>query len=356
MNAKSLMLLSAVLAMSVAWAEDGGEDETDQLVAEAEAQQKKAQEPRRAVFRTLPECRLVRGIVEYLKVGGGAWQAVDQGRYYPLGSGFRVRNGGRLELWFGPDSSVVIEGDASFFTKAQPLGEKSRTVVLDKGKVTVRLANDFVPGGFFVAAPGFLVKDMQGTMSFLAANKGDGDEVIIDCVSGAMTVEGRHFKIPAMPTGTQIRIRTSADSLQTLLYGLSGNCLTELDQGLKYRREVDEDGKVKELVETSTLKWHLSPQTKVRIARMVPEIGERLSVSMLTFDAAGNLKNNFAFAEGRPQVNSGEIVPPEAKDKEELAKRAAEATGEGAPGGEASTDETSDKEDKENNNSEEEEE
>ena len=52
-----------------------------------------------------------------------------------------------------------------------------------------------------------------------------------------------------------------------------------------------------------------------------------LAVSVMTFDADGILKNNFAYTEEQAAVNSGELVPASKEESERLAKRAAEATG-----------------------------
>ena len=102
--------------------------------------------------------------------------------------------------------------------------------------------------------------------------------------------------------------------------------MVNLDQGVCTHEEFGEDGAMKSVVEKGTLAWHLSPRTQVVINRSVPALGERMSVHTMTFDAAGGLKNERAFSEGRAEVNSGELVPQEKTDADELAKRAAEMT------------------------------
>ena len=64
----------------------------------------------------------------------------------------------------------------------------------------------------------------------------------------------------------------------------------------------------------------------MRIQRAVPEIGKNMSVSVMTFDAAGNLKNRCAFAENRFEINSGELAPSNKGTQADLVKKAAEAT------------------------------
>ena len=64
----------------------------------------------------------------------------------------------------------------------------------------------------------------------------------------------------------------------------------------------------------------------MRIHRAKPGIGEKMAVTIMTFDASGELKNRCAFTEHTVEVNSGELGPTSKKDREEIAKKAAEAT------------------------------
>ena len=132
--------------------------------------------------------------------------------------------------------------------------------------------------------------------------------------------------------------------------------VSKLDQGDKARQEFNDDGTMRTVIEKGFLDWSLSPQTKVRIGRMMPSLGERMSVTMMTFDAAGELKNNFAYTEGRAEVNSGELVAASKDEKEKLAAAAREAAKE-AEAGEGKKDSEdegdSDKEDSASDESEE---
>jgi len=91
-----------------------------------------------------------------------------------------------------------------------------------------------------------------------------------------------------------------------------------LDQGLKQVKNFA-TGEI--TVENKPLEWKLSPRTAVRIHRALPSIGERMSVTVMTFDASGALKNRCAFAEGREDVNTGELAPSLKSDREAIAKR-----------------------------------
>jgi hypothetical protein len=129
-----------------------------------------------------------------------------------------------------------------------------------------------------------------------------------------------------MRAADEVKIRTSHDHLFTGLYGTSGDYLVKLEQGVVTRDEVQDDGSVKKIESQGTLDWRLSPDTRVEIMRAVPALGERMSVYITTWDAAGEKQNECAYTEGRAEVNSGELIRTSKSDSEELAKRASEAT------------------------------
>ena len=320
---KTLMVTAALTAFAL-FAEDETEA-TEETAAETVPAAQTNSAASVKAFTTLPLSRHVEGAVSVRKPNGD-WEAVEEGRFYPLGSYFRAEKGGSLVLAFGSGSSVTISSGAEFGTRAQPIGESFRTLVLVRGTIALRLPDNLPEGAFFITAPGFTIKNPAGESAVTYENKGDGDVATVLCKTGSLGIEGRHFDIPAMRAADEVRIRTGKDLLFTSLYGTSGNYVVNLDQGMCVREEFGDDGATKSVVEKGVLAWHLSPRTQVVINRSVPALGERMSVHTMTFDAAGGLKNERAFSEGRAEVNSGELVPQEKTDADELAKRAAEVT------------------------------
>jgi len=280
------------------------------------------------VFSTLPLCKSCAGRVEVRKPKSAAWESAQEGKYYPLGTAYRTLKGSSLVVQFGRNCTVTTEGEAVFGTRLQPLGDDTRTVTLESGSIRLSVPENMKEGLFSIAAPGFTVRNPAGDSSYVYRTSGDGDEAVIRCITGTVKIEGRHFSVPTMRVSNQFRIRSSHDNLETLLYGEAGDFILRLDSGLVVKTKIDENGNVEHLDEPSFLDWHLSPETRVQINRAVPAIGQRLSVSVMTFDSKGELKNHFAFAEGRTNVNSGELAKSalDAKQKE-VARRMAEAAG-----------------------------
>jgi len=323
---KTVLTIVAASAAALAFAQENETKETSEESA-AEGAPAAAKPHATQLFTALPFCRLAENGAEVLLPLETAWSRAEEGRFYPLGARYRTRAGGKLALSFGPESSVTIEGESEFATRVQPLSEKSKRVIeLCRGTVSVDLARNTPQGAFFVSAPGFTVKNLAGESRYVYENKGDGDFVSVRCVTGTLGLEGLHFDIAELRAANELHVRTTRDRLTTFLYGVSGDFIVKIDQGVVTKPVVGEEGERKEVTEKSALDWHLSPETKVRIDRLRLAVDGPMSVAVMAFDAAGELRHNFAFAEGRAEVNSGELVAAPKQELEEAAKRAAEAT------------------------------
>lgn len=296
-----------------------GEVADDELVPE----EKHIAELDQRIFTVLPYCKVAHGRVEVRQPGKDEWTQVEEGRFFPLGSSFRTLTAeSRLDLAFGREVMVSALGKSSFGTRAQTLDIKSRSISLESGVVELKLPLGFPENMFTVTAPGFSVENPAGQSRYAYAKTGDGDTATVRCVSGVLTVKGRHFTIPAMHAANELEIRTSQDVLFTGLFGKSGDYNCHLDTGLM--QEMDWEAQQNVIVQKS-LDWKLSPQTAVRIFRKVPEIGKNLAVSVLTFDSNGELKNHWTFTEGRHEINTGDQGPASKAERARAAKALEEA-------------------------------
>ena len=281
-------------------------------------------------FTALVRCVRVQGTMQVLKPGASEWTVAEEGRYYPMGSSFRTVQGdvpaiGELE--FGPEAKVKLTGAAEVSTRPIEIGEAARTVELKSGRVLMNLPRALKEGLFFVAAPFFTCSNLAGESQFDYQPIGNGDEVVVRCVTGTMTLEGRHYKFPRMAAANQVRIRTTdGDDLISWLRGESGDCKLLLDQGMIAEKNF-ETGESKDV--QKTYEFSLSPRCAVKIFRRRSKVGGNMVVSSMAFDASGEIKTRCAFAEGRSNVNSGELViaPAEVADAEKKkAKAASEET------------------------------
>ena len=286
--------------------------------------------PAEKPFTALFKCARAEGVVEILKPDASEWTAVEEGRFYPLGSALRtVSEAGAsssAEFAFGPASSLKLVGTAVVKTRPIEIGGGTRTVELKSGRILLNLPRTLKDGLFFVTAPYFTCSNLAGESQFDYQLLADGDEAVVRCVTGTMTLEWRHYRIARMAAANQVRIRSTGDDLYSWLRGESGDSKVELDQGMIVEKnfETDEDKEVKR-----TLEFTLSPRCAIKVFRRRSPVGGNMLVSTMTIDATGEIKNRCAFAEGRANVNSGELViaPVAAADVEkEKAKAASEET------------------------------
>lgn len=297
---RTVAILFAVM-VSPSYAEETAGEANIEEAAPAETARPAAQK----LFYLLPICQRLEGAAEVLLPGETAWKAVQEGRVYPLGASYRVlADESRMTLAFGPDTTVRLTGKGSFVTVFSALGDKRREIILGSGQVDVSLPRTFPKGAFTVSSHGFAAKDLAGDSRYTRETAVDGDKVSVRCVTGVLSVEGRHFSVRPMRAAQEFTIRTSQDALATLIYGESGDLTLDLDQGA-IRQTDGETGETK--VVEKTLEWKLTPKTSVRILRAVPDIGERLAVTVMTFNVNGELVNRCAFTEKCPEVNSGEL-------------------------------------------------
>jgi len=321
-------LVVAITALSFAWLAPADDLDTEAADGAEQAEEedgipKPPPPPPPKYFTTLPVCTFADGSVE-VKVPGSDWQVAEEKRFYPLGASFRtLTQSSKLVLTFGKNCLVTLYGLSSFATKAQPLDDKTRTIVLGEGELKLELPQNMQDGYFFVTTPGFKVGGLSGESKYVRRLTGDGDEVRAKCASGSMSIEGRHFSIVQMRAQNVVRIRMSHDMLFTCITGLGGDYMSKLDQGLV---EVKNYETGVSTIEQKFLDWKISPQTNVRIHRAVPKIGEKLAVTTMTFDASGVLCNSCSFVEERFEVNTGETAPIAKERKAELAKKAQEAS------------------------------
>ena len=320
------LLFAVAVAASVAYAEENETDENTNEAAPAETAAAAKKAPPKVQFTTLPFCRYAEGSVQVCRPGS-EWEDIVEGKFYPLGSSYRTGANARLVVAFGPESSVTLSGSSEFGTRVESLGNKTRTISLVRGTVELKLADNTPEGLFFVAAPGFKVKNPAGESRYVYEDMGDGDRVTLRCITGSLGVEGRHFEIPVMRSANEIIIRSNHDYLSTILSGTSGDYIVKLAKDMRFVEKIGDDGQRTSEVERQFEDWHLTPKTKVIINRSVPAVGERMSVLINAYDAAGERQGEgITICEGRAELNSGSLVSKEALSSDELAKRAAEAT------------------------------
>lgn len=228
-----------------------------------------------------------------------------EGKFYPNGSVFRVSAAAEPAVFeFGPETFVKSDGDVEFGVRETAIGETTRTLTMVKGALTVSLPRTMPTGLFSVAYPNFTAKDLAGDSRHELNPSGDGDEAVVHVITGMLALDGAHYKIARMSAADRVRIRTTGEALFTSLRGEAGDYKVTLDQGVvTYRDPIS--GETKE--QARSIDYSLTPQCAIKIFRKCSLSG-RMAVSVMTLDAAGEMRNRYTFAEGTPKINFGEEV------------------------------------------------
>ena len=310
--AAAVATVSVLASVSPSFAQEGASADTELNIPSAAAEK---------AFETLVRCARLEGRAQVLKPRAQNWEDAEEGRGYPMGSSFRTEADSTAEFAFGPAAKVMLEKGAELATHEVELGSQSRTVVLKRGKIHLTLPLKLADGLFKVLAPHFACVNLAGESMFSYETTNDGDEVVVRCVTGKLKLDGANFSVPRMGAANQIRIRTSGDALFTSIRGESGDSHVLLDKGMVAAPD-GETGEVRDVAKT--LEYVMSPKCSAKIFRRVAPVGGRMCVCTMTFNAAGEIVNRFAFAEGRSSINSGELVKPApdaakkaAKDKDD---------------------------------------
>ena len=229
-----------------------------------------------------------------------------EGKFYPNGSVFRVTAASEPAVFeFGPEVFVKVAGNAEFGTREVAYGANSRTVSMISGSISASLPLTMPTELFTVAYPNFTAKNLAGESVHELMQSGDGDEAVVHVITGMLTLEGTHYKMARMSAADRVCIRTTGEALFTSLRGEAGDYKVTLDQGLvTYRDPVT--GETKD--QLRTLDYSLTPQCAIKIFRKRAQVGGRMAVSVMTFDAVGEMRNRYTFAEGTAKINFGEEV------------------------------------------------
>ena len=275
-------------------------------------------------YYTLVRCEEVNGNVQVLRPRTDTPVKAELGKYYPLGSIFIAESSGGKRgvepssaiFNFGKAVMVKVTEGSEFGTRDTGSDDKCRTIVLRMGRVELILPRQMKDGEFQVAAPHFVLKNMNGNSWIDYESTGSSDRTTVHLTTGLMGVEGAHYSIAQMRPGDELLITTNDDDAFTCIISNSGIYNLVLDQGV--RREKDFDTNQEKEIDVKYT-FEMSPKSKVKIWRRRPVVGGNMVVSTMAIDPTGVIKSRRVFAEKRYNINSGELVVTQ-KDRDAVAK------------------------------------
>ncbi len=242
---------------------------------------------------------------------------VKEGCCYPLGSIVRMNGEGKMSarcvFEFGDNASLVASEGAEFAITGS--GGPKLTLVILKGCVDLKLPLELKEGLFRVETPFCSCENLSGESRFkyclvdhsavrLFGNDEDDDigrhdNIIVQCVTGSMTLSCGHFKFPRLVPANQMRITRvpgprdefvrSRYTFVTSIKGEVGDCRALLDTENLFKYDI----KTKEMLEKAKeFDFLLSPQCVIKESGSF-KTGCRTHLSIMTINANGEKKSHF---------------------------------------------------------------
>lgn len=229
---------------------------------------------------------------------------VQNNKAYPLGTIVRTGEGSSVALVFSAQESVqVLEKTEMSFSAAES-NSNARVIHLVSGTIKTNLRDNLPEGSFSVATFNAVCKNVAGRAEFTVSTEANIETFQAATITGVSLIQGPQFRIPALRAANTVNIQTAQDRSLTRLTSVSGDFTIALENGTD-----------------TPLTYGMSPKAVVKIWRKKAAVGGRLIVSTLVVSPTGKAHNRFAYADGRAELATGELITAqeiEEKEKEDL--------------------------------------
>jgi hypothetical protein len=246
----------------------------------------------------------IQGVCEVKNPDTGAFQLAANNKAYPLGSAFRTgANGSAIIVFSGQESAQILESSEVVVASPEKNPE-GRIIRIVSGNVKTTLRDNLPEGSLVVQAPNATCKNVAGRGEFSLASDATTETFRIKIITGASRIEGGQFQIPALRAANTVEIQTANDRSLSRLISISGDFAIILENGTE-----------------TPVTFGMTPNAVVKIWRESAPVGGRAIISTLVVSPAGMARHRFAYADGRPNLATGELIAPaavEEKDKEAM--------------------------------------
>ena len=266
-----------------------------------------AAEPQQAakLFEPLVRIMNIQGACEVKNPDVGKFVPAQNNKAYPLGSVVRTGPGGSAFVAFSSQESAQLLDNTEVIISAMEKNPLGRTLRLISGKVKTSLRDNLPEGSFSIETPNANCKNVAGRGEFSLTSEANMETFQAATITGSALIEGLQFRIPALRAANTINIQTAHDRALSRLTSVSGDFAINLENGTD-----------------TPVTYGMSPKAVVKIWRENAPVGGRPVISTLVVSPTGKAIHRFAYAEGRANLATGELIAAaqesEAKEKEEL--------------------------------------
>ena len=296
---KASVCAVAVSVVATVYAQDNAQPAAEQAAPAAG----QAQAPAR-VFDPLVRILNIQGSCEVMNPDVNQFQPAQGNKAYPLGSAFRTSAGSAALLVFSAQETVQLTENTEVVVGAPEKKGEARFVRLLAGKIKTTLRDTLPEGCFSVETPNAGCRNLAGRGDFTLSTDGTVETFQAATITGSGRIEGLQYQIPALRAANTVNIQTAPDRSLSRLTSVSGDFPIILETGTE-----------------TPVTFSMSPKAVVKIWRENAPVGGRSIISTLVVSPTGKARHRFAYAEGRPNLATGELIAAaegEESEKEDL--------------------------------------
>ena len=298
----------AVLGAATVFADDDAEQEQPAADAQPAAEAENGEKAPDAGFFPMVKCFRPRGSVRVMNPDRGKFEPAVSDKMYPLGTQFETAAGSSVTVFLSEQDHVILQAETLVAVK-QGAKPEMRVVAFSGGQIFTFFRDNTPEGMVEVQAPNAVLKNIAGKGDYTLKTAAGDESFRIVTITGNASVDGQQYSVPALRAANTLLVATEADRSMSRLTSESGEFAVVLEKGAE-----------------EPVSFKMSPRAVVKIWRQHAKIGGRLIVSTLAVNPNGVSVHRFAWAEGRPQVATGEMI-----QSDETADEAAKEGGETLP-------------------------
>jgi len=247
--------------------------------------------PPEVKFSNLVRVVNIQGVCEVNNPDIGEFRPAKHNKAYPMGSIYRTAAGSSCILIFSAEDSAVVAENSEIMVTACKDNDQNLTIKLIAGEVKPTLRDNLPAGSFSLNTPNCEILNMSGRGSYTLMMENENEVFKASTITGTARVEGPHYTIPALQAANKVNITTAPNRSFSHLTSVSGDFAIELSNGTE-----------------APVIYSMSPKAVVKIWRENAPVGGRTIVSTLVVSPTGMARHRFAYAEGRQNLKTGELV------------------------------------------------
>ena len=252
------------------------------------------------LFSPLVRVMNIQGVCEVNNPDVGQFAPAQNDKAYPLGTAFRTGLGSSAILVFSAQESVQLLASTEVIAACPDKKPEARIVRLVSGKIKTSLRDTLSEGCFGIETPNASCKNLAGRGEYTLTTEDNTETFQAGTITGSARIVGPQYEIPALRAANTANIQTAADHSFSRLTSVSGDFATILQKGAE-----------------EPVNFAMSPKAVIKIWRENAPVGGRAIISTLVVSPTGIARHRFAYAEGRPNLATGELIEPVADEKME---------------------------------------